>query len=136
LGCRKDQEEGQVQHQEKTLEEAKAKGLEVNGLSEETRVLTVNLSRVYWGRRSNRAARAVRYLKEWIKRRLRAEQVLIEEGLNKLIWSRGIEKPPRKVKVKVVIEEKRETTTESGKKQVVPVRVRVGLVETEGTRQA
>uniref|UniRef100_A0A7J3ZJ19 Large ribosomal subunit protein eL31 n=1 Tax=Fervidicoccus fontis TaxID=683846 RepID=A0A7J3ZJ19_9CREN len=105
-------------------------------MSEETRVLTVNLSRVYWGRRSNRAARAVRYLKEWIKRRLRAEQVLIEEGLNKLIWSRGIEKPPRKVKVKVVIEEKRETTTESGKKQVVPVRVRVGLVETEGTRQA
>ena len=104
-------------------------------MSEETREFTVNLSRVYWGRRSNRAARAVRYLREWIRRRLHAEHVLIEEKLNKLIWSRGIEKPPRRVRVKVVIEEKREETTKTGKKRLIPVRVRVGLAETESTRQ-
>lgn len=98
-------------------------------------VIVVNLSRVYWGRRANRAARAVRYLREWIKRRLRAEEVLLSEDVNKAIWSRGIEKPPRKLKVKVVVEEVREETTKSGKKREVPVMVRVELAKEEAVEE-
>ena len=67
-------------------------------------VYTINLSRLYWGRRANRAARAVRYLRQWIARRTKAKEVVIGEDVNRVIWSRGIEKPPRRLKVRVIIE--------------------------------
>ena len=67
-------------------------------------VYTINLSRLYWGRRANRAARAVRYLRQWVARRTKAKEVVIGEDVNRLIWSRGIEKPPRKLRVRVIIE--------------------------------
>ncbi|MEM4035517.1 MAG: 50S ribosomal protein L31e [Fervidicoccaceae archaeon] len=95
----------------------------------EKKTLTVRLSRVYWGRRARRAARAVKYLETLLKRRLRAEEVKIDPILNAYIWSRGSEKPPRKVKLLVEIEEKREITTKSGEKLTVPLRVRAKLAE-------
>lgn len=67
-------------------------------------VYTINLSRLYWGRRANRAARAIRYLRQWIARRTKAKEVVIGEDVNRVIWSRGIEKPPRRLKVRVIIE--------------------------------
>ncbi|WFO75841.1 50S ribosomal protein L31e [Desulfurococcaceae archaeon MEX13E-LK6-19] len=68
----------------------------------ETRIYTVPLYRVYWGRRKNRAKRAVRLLREFIKRHIKnAERVVIDNEVNMYIWSRGIEKPPRRVKVEV-----------------------------------
>jgi len=33
---------------------------------------------------------------------MKAERVIISQRLNEKIWSRGIEKPPRRVKVKAV----------------------------------
>jgi large subunit ribosomal protein L31e len=63
---------------------------------------TIPLKRVYWGRRRNRAARAVRLVREFAARHFGVENVLISEGVNKLIWSNGIEKPPRRIRVKIV----------------------------------
>ncbi|MEM1532907.1 MAG: 50S ribosomal protein L31e [Desulfurococcaceae archaeon] len=60
----------------------------------------VPLSRVYWGRRRNRAARAVRLLREYVKRHFKkAKRVVIDSEVNEYIWQRSIEKPPRRVKV-------------------------------------
>ncbi|MEM0021160.1 MAG: 50S ribosomal protein L31e [Fervidicoccaceae archaeon] len=91
--------------------------------------LTLNLSKVYTTRRTKRAARAVRYLRDLIKRRTHAERVLIDEKLNKLIWKRGIEKPPRKVKVLISIEESEEIKTKDGKTVRIPKLVKVTLPE-------
>lgn len=66
-------------------------------------VYVVNLSRVYWGRRSNRADRAVRRLRAFVARHTKADRVVITNDVNNLIWSRSREKPPRRVKVLVKV---------------------------------
>ncbi len=67
-------------------------------------VYTIPVYRVYWGRRSNRAARAVRLVRRFIARHFGVEEdkVIIYNDVNRYLWSRGIEKPPRRVTVKAV----------------------------------
>ena len=50
--------------------------------------------------RWRRTPRAIRMLREFVKRHMKAEGVIISEELNEFIWSRGSKKPPRKVRVK------------------------------------
>ncbi len=49
--------------------------------------------------RTRRAPRAVRMLKEYAQRHMKADidKILIHESVNEYIWNRGIEKPPRKI---------------------------------------
>ncbi|AFK50804.1 50S ribosomal protein L31e [Thermogladius calderae 1633] len=62
----------------------------------------IPLSRVYFGRRMNRADRAVRLVKKYVARHYKqAEKIVIDPLVNKLIWSRGREKPPRRVVVEI-----------------------------------
>ena len=75
-------------------------------------VYVVPLRRVYWGRRSNRADRAVRLLRAFIKRHLKIENVVITSEVNNYIWSRGREKPPRKIKVLVSVKERKKDEEE------------------------
>ncbi|MET1102341.1 MAG: 50S ribosomal protein L31e [Pyrodictiaceae archaeon] len=67
-------------------------------------IYVIPLGRVYWGRRTNRAARAVKFVRKFIARHFGVEpsRVKIHNNLNEFIWSRSIEKPPRRVKVKAV----------------------------------
>ncbi len=60
------------------------------------RIYTVPLGRAWAGDRRRRAARAVRLLREFIKRHMKAEVVIIGNDVNEEIWRRGIEKPPRR----------------------------------------
>ena len=70
-------------------------------------LFTIPLSRVYWGRRSNRAKRAIKLIREFVKRQYKkAEEIIIDNSVNELVWSRGIEKPPRRIRVKVEYDEK------------------------------
>ncbi|GBF09384.1 50S ribosomal protein L31e [Aeropyrum pernix] len=73
--------------------------------SEGTWVYVVNLRRVYWGRRTRRAIRAVRMVREFVKRHTKADEVVIDNELNNYIWSRSREKPPARVKIIVSIRE-------------------------------
>ncbi len=70
-------------------------------------VYTISFGRIYWGRRTNRAARAVRYLRRFIARHFGVDEndVVIYNEVNEYIWSRGIEKPPRRITVKAVKDE-------------------------------
>lgn len=65
---------------------------------------TIPLYRVYWGRRRNRAPRAVRMLREFAARHFRMdpERVKISSKVNEVVWSKGIERPPRTLQVKIV----------------------------------
>lgn len=54
--------------------------------------------------RNKRSRKAVKILRSFISRHMKAEEadVAISEGVNSLIWKRGIQKPPRKIKVRAV----------------------------------
>ncbi len=81
-------------------------------------IYTIPIYKVYWGRRANRAARAIRLVRRFIARHFGVEEkdVVIHNNVNEYIWSRSIEKPPRRVTVKAVKDQ------ESGKVKVVLVR--------------
>ncbi len=68
------------------------------------RVYTINLRRTREVSRTKRAPYAIRLIRKFISRHLHVEpqQVKISNEVNEKIWSRSIEKPPRKIKVKVV----------------------------------
>jgi len=67
------------------------------------RIYTVPLTGAYRYRRRNRAVRSVALLKEFLARHMRSnvENVRLDAGLNDYLWSHGMTKPPRRVKVKV-----------------------------------
>ncbi len=69
------------------------------------RIYTIPLSKAYDYLRTRRTERAVKLLREFVLRHMKAEVVKISAGVNNLLWRDSIEKPPRKVKVRVVKDE-------------------------------
>jgi len=67
----------------------------------EERVYVIPLGETRVTSRRKRAPRAIRLIREFAKRHMKAEEVKIAPELNEYIWSRGIEKPPRRVKVRM-----------------------------------
>ena len=51
-----------------------------------------------------RTPRAIKLLKEFIFKHTKVDFVIIDEELNEFMWKRGIRKPPRKVKVRAIVE--------------------------------
>ena len=71
------------------------------------RILMVNLSKIWERPRWKRTKEAVKFLKETLKRRTKVENVRISRALNEKLWSRGIENPPRKLRIRILrIDEK------------------------------
>lgn len=79
----------------------------------EERIYTVPLRKAWIAPPNKRAPRAVRILKSFIIRHMRLEarkeereeeeepkKLIISNEVNERIWSRGIEKPPRKIRVR------------------------------------
>jgi large subunit ribosomal protein L31e len=66
----------------------------------EEKIFTVPLGDAYKAPRPVRARKAMNYLKDYLKRHLK-DEVAIGPGLNHEIWSRGIKKPPKRVKIVV-----------------------------------
>lgn len=70
----------------------------------------IPLKRVYFGRRKNRADRAIKLIKKYIARHYKeAEKVVIDPMVNGYIWSRGRKNPPRKVVVEIRFDKERKT---------------------------
>ncbi len=55
------------------------------------------------GRGYRRAKKAIRYLRRFVARHMRNDDIKISPKVNELVWRRGIRNPPRKIKVKVVL---------------------------------
>ncbi|MHA1769639.1 MAG: 50S ribosomal protein L31e [Candidatus Thorarchaeota archaeon] len=65
------------------------------------RIYTVPLRKAYWtGSRLKRANRSVRILKEFVERHMKPEELLIQPEVNEQIWARGIQKPPRRLRIR------------------------------------
>jgi|GEM_PF-292683 len=66
------------------------------------RIYTIPLREAFEHNRSTRAKRAVKVVREFALRHMKAETVKVSEGVNSLILRDGIQKPPRRIKVRIV----------------------------------
>lgn len=99
------EEEGEKEKPEKAPEEEEIV---------EERIYTIPLRRAWISPRKKRVPRAVRMVKSFIKRHMKVEagaetgeeeekeRLVISNELNEKLWSRGIEKPPRNLRVRAV----------------------------------
>jgi large subunit ribosomal protein L31e len=97
--------------EEVEVEEAKKEEKGEEEIVEE-KVYTIPLGRAWISSHQKRAPRAIRLVKNFIQRHMKVkEETLEEEGeegervvisneVNERIWSRGIQKPPRKIRVR------------------------------------
>ena len=54
---------------------------------------------------TKRATKAVKIVKAYLARHTKADEIKLDSSINEALWNRGIKKPPRSVKVKVVKED-------------------------------
>ena len=69
----------------------------------EERIYIIPLKEAYYVPRPKRANKAVKLIREFVKRHAKVERVKLAEEVNEYIWKRNREKPPRRIKVKVVV---------------------------------
>lgn len=64
------------------------------------RIYIVPLKKARNGPRNKWAKKSIRFLKEYMERHFKPESLVISQEVNEKIWERGIQKPPRKLKVR------------------------------------
>ncbi|MHA2182203.1 MAG: 50S ribosomal protein L31e [Promethearchaeota archaeon] len=65
------------------------------------RIYIIPLAKARKGPRNKWAKKSIRYLREFLTRHFKPESLVISQEVNERIWERGIQKPPRKLKVRV-----------------------------------
>ncbi len=88
------------EEEEAGKEEAEEEGEEIEVVEE--RIYTIPLRKVWGPPRGKRTPRAMRLLRAFVKRHMKAENVEISNEVNEELWARGIRKPPREIKVRLV----------------------------------
>ena len=68
----------------------------------EEKFYDLNLRRIWTAPREKRTPRAVRYVRQYAASRMKTDNVSLSEETNSLLWNRGISKPPRKIRIRVV----------------------------------
>ena len=68
----------------------------------EEKFYDLNLRRIWTAPREKRTPRAVRYVRQYAAQRMKTDNVSLSEETNSLLWNRGISKPPRKIRIRVV----------------------------------
>jgi large subunit ribosomal protein L31e len=61
----------------------------------------VPLRRAFEAPKYRRAKVAIRIIREFTIRHMKATEVKIEKGVNELLWSRGITNPPRRIRLEM-----------------------------------
>jgi large subunit ribosomal protein L31e len=106
--------ETEVEEKEEEVKPSKEKGKEKEKEIVEERVYTVPLGKALIQPPNKRTSRAVRMLKSFIIKHMKLEarkageteeeeepaRLIIDNEVNEKLWSRGIEKPPRKIRVR------------------------------------
>ncbi len=97
------EDEGTIESEEKERKRiSETKTEEEAEEAVEERIYTIPFGRAWITSRKNRAPRAVRILKGFVEKHMKinADAVNITTEVNEKLWSRGIEKPPRKIRVR------------------------------------
>lgn len=74
----------------------------------EVREMTIPLRAAWSVPRTRRANRAMAQIKKHVSQHMKKtddEEIWIDESVNHAIWSRGMQNPPRKIRVQVTREE-------------------------------
>ncbi len=66
-----------------------------------TRTYVVPLGIAFEAPRYRRAKVAIRIIKEFTKRHMKATEVNIGKDVNELVWARGIRNPPRRIRLEM-----------------------------------
>jgi large subunit ribosomal protein L31e len=66
-----------------------------------TRVYTVPLGVAFEAPPYRRAKVAIRIIREFTKRHMKATEVSIKEDVNEVVWARGIRHPPRRIRLEM-----------------------------------
>jgi len=66
------------------------------------RIYTIPLAGAYEYIRTKRARRAIKLIREFALRHMKAEDAKISEGINSAVFRNGMQKPPRRIKVRIV----------------------------------
>jgi len=104
-------EEAMAEAKEEEEVEKEKKELEEEEIVEE-RFYTIPLRKAWIYPRKKRAPKAMRIVKGFVRKHMKlrtevegeeeAEKLVISDEVNEKIWGRGIEKPPRKIRVRAV----------------------------------
>ncbi|MCS7132018.1 MAG: 50S ribosomal protein L31e [Hadesarchaea archaeon] len=68
----------------------------------EERIYVIPLRDVRKAPRRRRTPRAVKIVREFLMRHMKAEKVKLDGSLNRKLWERGIERTVRKIRVRAV----------------------------------
>jgi large subunit ribosomal protein L31e len=73
-------------------------------MAEEVQIYTIPLLVTKSAPRTKRAEKAISEIKEYVAKHMKAkpEDIWMDQAVNEAIWSRSIQKPPSKVRVKAV----------------------------------
>lgn len=98
------------------------------------RIYTIPLRKVKWSSRNGQADRAIRAIRQYLVKHMKADEVWIDAAVNHHIWSRGKFKIPSKVRIRarlfddgvceVSLPEEETTTGESMREQMAEARER------------
>jgi large subunit ribosomal protein L31e len=64
------------------------------------RIYTIPLRDVKKAPRTKRAQKAIIYIRSFLEKHMKSEDIVIDRELNEKIWERGIQKIPSKIRVK------------------------------------
>lgn len=70
-----------------------------------THVYTINLGKAWLTPQYRRTDRVINMIKEFAKRHMKNENIKIDQELNKEIWKQGKTNPPRKVRVRMSLDD-------------------------------
>lgn len=99
------EEAEEILEEKETVEEEKLeieKREEVEEEIVEERIYTIPLRKAWISPRKKRTPRAVRLVKAFIQRHMKPEALVMSNEVNERLWSRSIQKPPRKIRVRAV----------------------------------
>ncbi len=65
----------------------------------EEKIFTIPLRKAFRSERTTRAKKAMSLIKDFLERHMKAEEIKIGKSINDSVWSRGIQKPPRRVRI-------------------------------------
>jgi large subunit ribosomal protein L31e len=74
-------------------------------MPEEEKIFNIPLRKAFDERRNKRAKYASKIVRDFIIKHMKTKEVKIGKSINEAIWKRGINKPPRQVRVHVLKEE-------------------------------
>lgn len=65
----------------------------------EEKIFTIPLRKAWRTERTRRAKKAIDLIRQFLERHMKSQNVRIGSSINNSVWSRGIQKPPRRVRV-------------------------------------